>query len=340
MISLKKSMDILDQMQSRVQASLDSYVRVLLALEHAAEVMTGDDFAQFRDDLKDVMLHLDAQAPPRVIQQSSEKSEQAIGKLAELIHRREWEYKQIIRIVAEVGATMVQNGSSYGEDLQQLASQIDSVTRLDSITEVRRQLATRVSELKGMAVRIQEEGKAKARALEEQLQSVQKQLSEAEALAQTDALTGLGNRRKAESTIRTAIRSGAPFCLIVFDLNGFKAINDTYGHAQGDLLLNSIAQQISKSVRDSDVVCRWGGDEFVVVMEKTPIAAAKERAVRAQANAFGQFVMGRAGQYVEVNITASIGTAEYRPGETPDEFFERADRMMYEGKSQREVLPS
>jgi diguanylate cyclase (GGDEF)-like protein len=333
MISLKKSIDVLEQMQSRIQVSLDSYVKVLLALERAAEVMAGDEGSQLRNDLKGVMMELNAQAPPQVIEQSSVKSERAIHNLAQLINQKELEYKQIIRLVAEASATMVQSGSSHSEQLKQFAAQIDSVSRLDTIAEVRKQLASRASELRDIAVCIQEEGRQKASKLEKELQKAQQQLKAAELLAETDALTGVGNRRRAESTIRTAIEVGRHVSLIVFDVNGFKQINDTYGHSQGDQLLKAIAHQISQCVRGSDVVCRWGGDEFLIVLEHAPLAIAEDTAKRIHADAFGEFVLSRSGESVRVSVTANSGVAEHRVGESATDLFERADQMLYQRKA-------
>src|SRR5262249_27370586 len=95
----------------------------------------------------------------------------------------------------------------------------------------------------------------------------------------------------------------------------------------------AVACQITKCVRDSDVVCRWGGDEFLVILEHAPLAVAEETAKRIQTDAFGEFVLSRGSENVRVSVTANSGVAEYRAGETATEFFERADQMLYERKA-------
>src|SRR5258708_20388568 len=97
------------------------------------------------------------------------------------------------------------------------------------------------------------------------IRRAQEQLKHAEILAHTDPLTGIGNRRKAESAIQEAIIANHPLSLLIFDLNGFKAINDRHGHSQGDQLLKIVAQRIRSVVRDADVVCRWVLAEFAAV---------------------------------------------------------------------------
>jgi len=339
MISLKRSMEVLDEKEARLAAWLDEYTGLLGALESAADVLAGKDGLPFRKQMKEVRLQLVPEVVAKAIKQNGEKVEKDLDRfarqVAEVTERKEWEYKQIIRIVAEAGATMIRSGSSQSEELRQFATKIGSVSCLESVGELRKQLTSRVAELKEIADRIQEDGQARARVLENNLRKVQEKLNVAETLAETDALTGLGNRRMAENTMRTAISSGAPFSLIVLDLDGFKSVNDHYGHPQGDELLKAIALQIKESVRESDVLCRWGGDEFVVLLANTPLAGAEQRAAQIQANAFGQFVLGHAGKSIVVNITASAGTAQHHPGESPSELFERADRILYERKSQR-----
>jgi diguanylate cyclase (GGDEF)-like protein len=168
-----------------------------------------------------------------------------------------------------------------------------------------------------------------------EVRRAQEQLKDAEILAHTDALTGLGNRRKAEAAIQEAIAATHPFSLLVFDMNGFKAINDSYGHNQGDQLLKVVAQRIRCAVRDTDVVCRWGGDEFVVVIPGSSLADAEAKARQIQARAFGEFILNRGSEGIRVNVGAGVGVAEYESGETATEFFERADQLLLEEKRYR-----
>jgi two-component system cell cycle response regulator len=168
-----------------------------------------------------------------------------------------------------------------------------------------------------------------------EVRRAQEQLKDAEILAHTDALTGLGNRRKAEAAIQEAIAATRPLSLLVFDLNGFKAINDRYGHNQGDQLLKAVAQRIRCAVRDTDVVCRWGGDEFVVIIPDSSLADAKAKARQIQARAFGEFILNRGREGIRVSVGAGVGVAEYKSGETAMEFFERADQLLLEEKRYR-----
>src|SRR5690606_24729117 len=101
-----------------------------------------------------------------------------------------------------------------------------------------------------------------------------------ERLALEDPLTGLPNRRAFQRVLRRALaralRQGARMALVLIDVDGLKPVNDSFGHDRGDLLLRSIAERLSRVVRGADLVCRIGGDEFGVVLDGIPNAAAAE----------------------------------------------------------------
>lgn len=332
MISLKSHMDEWEGLRARGRVSLETYIRVLGALEQGAAAMSGGEGTQFCQDLQAILQYLTPEAESRQIEKSREDSEKAIESLVEVINRREFEYKEIIRIIAEAGTTMAETGAAHGDELRQIAAKVEAVTHLDSLAEARRRLAEHVVELRGVAARVQSEGRAQAERLEQELDLAREHLRFAAALAETDPLTSLGNRRRAENAVEKAIEAKAGVSVLMVDLDGFKAVNDNHGHAQGDKLLKSVAQHVKRCLRESDLVCRWGGDEFVVVMRTANLEAAEATANRIRTQAFGEFVLGRAGENVKVEISASIGAAEYNGHETAAELLERADRLMYERK--------
>ena len=154
-------------------------------------------------------------------------------------------------------------------------------------------------------------------------------------MAITDALTGLYNRRYMETHVGTlveqALARGKPLTVLILDIDYFKAINDTYGHDAGDDVLREFAIRIRKSIRGIDLACRYGGEEFVVVMPETDLAVAAIVAERLRRRIAGeQFPIEQGARAVEVTI--SIGIAGLGPNDTPASVIKRADQALYRAK--------
>ena len=149
-----------------------------------------------------------------------------------------------------------------------------------------------------------------------------------------DALTGIHNRRFADATLKTEIgrclRFGQPMSIVLFDLDSFKPINDNYGHACGDRVLQSVAEKVSSTVREIDVFCRWGGEEFLVILPGTDKTSAAVWAERARALIAAEPVTGCA---EPIPVTASFGVAQFDPDTpSPHVLVERADDALYHAK--------
>jgi two-component system cell cycle response regulator len=163
-------------------------------------------------------------------------------------------------------------------------------------------------------------------------QSVQESIE----MAHYDPLTGLNNRRSLERRLPAMIESarerGAALTMMVLDIDHFKRVNDTYGHDVGDLVLKGFGAQLQETVRGGDLICRLGGEEFVVVMPGVGLSEASRIAERARLTTESRnfAIEGAAGS---VSITVSIGLAEWRQPWDSAELYRRADRALYLSKS-------
>ena len=157
---------------------------------------------------------------------------------------------------------------------------------------------------------------------------------EADQLARFDALTGLANRRHFDEHLAEAVarahRTGAGLMLLAFDLDRFKQVNDSHGHAGGDAVLAEFARRLRETVYDVDLVARLGGDEFMVLVEYAPNAAAGERMARRILAAMrAPFLV----EGLELPVSASIGIGLLRPVSTGTALMQLADRALYDAKS-------
>lgn len=156
-------------------------------------------------------------------------------------------------------------------------------------------------------------------------------------LAVTDALTGLHNRRYLDTHLRTLFARakvrGRPLTICITDIDRFKQVNDVYGHDAGDEVLKEFAGRIRSTVRGADLACRFGGEEFVVVMPDTPAEAAAAVAERLRGMIEARPFQLRSGE-TPLMLTASMGIATLMPGiDTPEQLLKQADRALYEAKN-------
>lgn len=154
-----------------------------------------------------------------------------------------------------------------------------------------------------------------------------------EQMATTDNLTGLANRHALELLLEQATREASrqhnPLSAIVFDIDHFKKLNDSRGHLAGDRVLQAVATTLKENLRVSDIACRWGGEEFLVVLKDTDPTAATRLAntIRSRIEQQRYAINGGA-----IAVTVSAGVAAYRAEESQESFISRVDALLYQAK--------
>lgn len=150
-----------------------------------------------------------------------------------------------------------------------------------------------------------------------------------EKLASIDPLTGLYNRRSMDVFLNQALESNSGFSLVMCDIDDFKKINDTYGHDFGDIVLKEVAQITTQQVKTNGYVCRWGGEEMLILVN----GSAKEHAKRIAENIrrnVSNHIFEMNSRWIHCTLT--LGVSTYKDGETIEEVITNADYNLYQGK--------
>ena len=170
--------------------------------------------------------------------------------------------------------------------------------------------------------------------LQQQREALAQALEVNRELATRDELTGLINRRAMLDLMALehsrSLRSGRPMLLAQLDIDHFKPINDQHGHATGDRALQAFAGTVRASVRDTDVLARWGGEEFVLMLTDTSADQARGLLERIRQAVQALEIAHSAGS---LQLTVSIGLAQHLPGDTVEHTLERADQALYRAKA-------
>ena len=157
---------------------------------------------------------------------------------------------------------------------------------------------------------------------------LRQQLDQVRLAAALDSLTGLPNRRYTQQHLEELMQAGRGFSLVTLDIDHFKQVNDVYGHSAGDMVLRETAQVVGRHLGGQQLLGRWGGEEFVLVLPGLHKRAGKELAERVRRDLY-QHVFDQVG-----GLTASFGVAERRPDDSLSSLMERADAALYAAKRQ------
>jgi diguanylate cyclase (GGDEF)-like protein/PAS domain S-box-containing protein len=165
------------------------------------------------------------------------------------------------------------------------------------------------------------------------IRTLQKRTIELEALAYTDALTEVANRRYIDLKVQQAIQEielfNRPYGIILMDINDFKGINDTHGHTCGDLVLKAVCETLSTCMRPSDLMGRWGGDELLLLARDVTASSLQQLANRCRQLVAGLSIPAGGNR---LKLTVSLGSTLLRKGETTETAFARADQFLYADK--------
>ena len=314
-------------------ATIESYRAALRAIGKAA-VQTC---ARFGVDLEASLLGLERRLevdPSKELVKSTENQVE--------VQLREWgtrtsgyfkaqtdEVKELLIILAKTAESVGARDEGYSSRFTNLSGRLAKIADLQDLTEIRRSITDRAAELKSSVDQMARENHKLVAQLKAEVSTYEVKLKSAEHLALKDQLTSLANRRSIEERIQWNIEQGQEFCVAMIDLDGFKQINDTYGHVVGDELLRHFAQELKQNSRAGELVGRWGGDEFVVILAGDMLSA-NALTERVEQWVFGKYtIQDGSKKPISIRIQGSVGSAEWRPDQTMEQLIAEADSRMY-----------
>jgi diguanylate cyclase (GGDEF)-like protein len=242
------------------------------------------------------------------------------------------EVKELLIVMARTGESVGARDERCAGQISEVTARLESIASLEDLTEIRASIEKSAAELKTSIDKMAEEGKAAVEQLRQEVSKYEARLEEAEEIASRDALTGLRCRLWVENQVERRIGAGVPLCVAIVDINAFKKVNDEHGHLTGDELLKQFAGELQSACRSTDLIGRWGGDEFIILLD-CGMREASAQADRLREWVCGNYtVEGREGAR-KLRVDASIGLAEHLEGEAMNELIARADAAMYAHKA-------
>ena len=257
---------------------------------------------------------------------------------AEYLRQRAGDVKEILMTLAHAAESVAERDKRYTSQFGEFTKRLQAMANLEDLPQLRAAIVRGAKELRTCVDKMEQDGRESVAALRTQVSTYQTKLEESEQRASHDVLTGLDNRQGVEVKLQRRIDARRPFCVVMLDLNGFKQVNDNHGHEAGDDVLKQFSTELRSASRATDAVGRWGGDEFIVILDGN-IDEAQSHVERMQKWVFGSYTLHLGAEGPKVEMTAALGLVEWQTGETLKQVLARADTLMYKQKAEMRKQP-
>lgn len=344
MISIKKYLDQRDKPRGEqsqepltpVAAVVEEFRALLSAFARTMMFDGTPHGAEFGSKLLALYCRIGIMSSPLEVHEAEAEAETNLGlwghRVSAEMQAKNEEIKELIRALATTAESIGMRDKKNAFEICSLTENLETLGNLSDIRQIRSTLVKHVAQLRTTVEQMQQESRDLLANLQSKVTAYETKLKSVENLALTDGLTGVANRRGLEQRIACNIASNLPFCVALFDLNRFKDINDSFGHAAGDDLLRQFANILGKNSRVADMVGRWGGDEFVLVLTGIGSEARSHIERLREATCTQYQLCGNNNLRRTVDIDAAVGLAEWISGETVEQIVAKADAEMYQDK--------
>jgi diguanylate cyclase len=308
-----------------------------LLLENVSELL--DDDSWLRGQIEAVQNLIAGPLDVRALEEATRSLKEVIYKQGQLKHSLSDVKLTVKNMMMTFIDRLGQVAASTGDFHEKIGGYSDKISKADNISELNSILDEVLKEtrlVQSEALKARDKmmlAKQEVQDAEARIHTLEAKLQHLSELVREDQLTGSLNRRGLDDVFeRETARSdrrGTPLCISVLDLDDFKKLNDTYGHIAGDAALKHLVKIVKDTLRSMDVIARFGGEEFLILMPETTVEAAASTMTRLQRELTKHFFLH---DNEKVLITFSAGVALRRPNEEQTELVKRADKAMYTAK--------
>jgi diguanylate cyclase (GGDEF) domain len=317
---------------------LEGLLRLLrLLVENIGELMADDQWLHGQVEVvRDI---ISQPINLRVIYDAEQGFKEVLykqGVLRQGLHDAKETLKTMVASFIDRLGEMTATTDVYHQKIERYATEIGQT---NDITQLNRLLGDLMADTKGIQLDIQrsrdelEESRRRVVEAEDKVRHLEAELDEVSAIVKQDHLTGALNRRGMgdafEQEMARADRTAAPLSVAIMDVDHFKRLNDTYGHDAGDNALIHLVNVVKDVIRPTDLLARFGGEEFVLLLPATEVEEGVHAMMRVQRELTKRFFLH---DNQKVLITFSCGVARWRAGETADQVIARADQALYRAK--------
>jgi diguanylate cyclase (GGDEF)-like protein len=312
-------------------ALLDAYRDAIETIGHCGLEISTSEGAGLLEVMVAVSADLDRDSTEEAVNHARKKVHERLtawGRgMAKHLEHRTSEVKEMMLVLARATQRAGERDHRCARHIEAITNKLQAIARYEDLPRMRESVLAAAEEIRRSIGTVLDESNAELTELRAQMAASKDRLHEAERIASLDSLTQLPNRYAIEKEIARHIENGHPFSIGLIDIDDFKAVNDNHGHLIGDEILRQFGAELRASLRSTDVAGRWGGDEWVIVLD-CPITVAQKLVERVSTWICGHYIVGS----LRLCVTASIGAAEYLPGETMQQLLQRADDAMYRRK--------
>lgn len=254
-----------------------------------------------------------------------------VARDMEVLDRLQRKLRDVLEEAAQTAAAAVEDSGQFEAALRDTTSRLTGAASLESVHAIIAELARETSRMHSATEAVHERLESRAREVE----VLTRQLQQAKTEALLDPLTGLKNRRGFELAVKELGDSGSSFdgaALVLADIDHFKQINDRHGHLLGDKILRAIGQTLQANIKGRDIAARPGGDEFVILLQQTPLAGARALAEQIRSAVASGRIRRAESKEQPGSVTLSIGVAAGGSDDTLESLLSRADAALYAAK--------